>query len=223
MNGSRSASETPANARRTGNPSPSKPLGAVVTERTGRSRTVRESGSDSLGRASMSSTVIAGMKRLLCSAQRAVNRAQQSKQAELLRRGKGRELLGDQLLVGRHRRFIEAPPARSEVEPVGAPGRPSLDQSRPLHPVQQLADVALSYQERVGDLLLARALGCPDLGQHVELRQAQPEFAKLLLRGLSHLLEHPCQPQPGQHSRAGSARSHSLMLVYLHYCSLLNL
>src|SRR5215218_10595279 len=38
MNGSRSARSTPANARRTGNPSPSKPCGAVVTDRTVRSR-----------------------------------------------------------------------------------------------------------------------------------------------------------------------------------------
>src|SRR5512144_1081442 len=37
MNGSRSARSTPAKARRTGKPSPSKPLGAVVTDFTGRS------------------------------------------------------------------------------------------------------------------------------------------------------------------------------------------
>ena len=36
MNGSRISRLTPANARRTGNPSPSCPLGAVVTERTER-------------------------------------------------------------------------------------------------------------------------------------------------------------------------------------------
>ena len=36
MNGSRISRLTPANARRTGNPSPSCPLGAVVTEITGR-------------------------------------------------------------------------------------------------------------------------------------------------------------------------------------------
>ena len=40
MNGSRSAVDTPANARRTGKPSPSKPLGAVVIERTERERFV---------------------------------------------------------------------------------------------------------------------------------------------------------------------------------------
>ncbi len=37
MNGSRSRRSTPAKARRTGKPSPSKPCGAVVTDRTGRS------------------------------------------------------------------------------------------------------------------------------------------------------------------------------------------
>src|SRR5687767_13521592 len=36
-NGSSSCRGTPAKARRTGKPSPSSPLGAVVTERTGRS------------------------------------------------------------------------------------------------------------------------------------------------------------------------------------------
>ena len=36
MNGSSSARLTPANARRTGKPSPSVPRGAVVTDRTGR-------------------------------------------------------------------------------------------------------------------------------------------------------------------------------------------
>ena len=43
MNGSRSRRSTPANARRTGKPSPSKPDGAVVTERT-RRRTVPGAG-----------------------------------------------------------------------------------------------------------------------------------------------------------------------------------
>ena len=38
MKGSRSRLDTPAKARRTGNPSPSKPLGAVVTDFTGLSR-----------------------------------------------------------------------------------------------------------------------------------------------------------------------------------------
>src|SRR5438270_13837221 len=40
MNGSSSSIDTPANARRTGKPSPSNPRGAVVTELTGRT-TVR--------------------------------------------------------------------------------------------------------------------------------------------------------------------------------------
>src|SRR5919106_6317244 len=39
-NGSSSRRSTPAKARRTGKPSPSKPEGAVVTERTGRSAAV---------------------------------------------------------------------------------------------------------------------------------------------------------------------------------------
>src|SRR5918996_101996 len=44
MNGSRSPRSTPAKARRTGKPSPSKPRGAVVTWRTGRGRAVAGSG-----------------------------------------------------------------------------------------------------------------------------------------------------------------------------------
>src|ERR1700709_711278 len=58
--GSRSRRSTPANARRTGKPSPSKPDGAVVTDRT-RRRTVRGAGSGTRGRAVGSSTVTAGM------------------------------------------------------------------------------------------------------------------------------------------------------------------
>ena len=42
-------------------PSPSKPRGAVVTERTGRTTARAESGNATLGRVVMSSTVIAGM------------------------------------------------------------------------------------------------------------------------------------------------------------------
>ena len=61
MNGSRSDRSTPAKARRTGNPSPSKPRGAVVTERTARVRTL-VSGSLTLGSNKMLSTVTAGME-----------------------------------------------------------------------------------------------------------------------------------------------------------------
>src|SRR5579884_1179884 len=60
MNGSRSAWGTPAKARRTGNPSPSKPRGAVVTERTGRRRSCGCSCA-SLGKARRLSTVTAGI------------------------------------------------------------------------------------------------------------------------------------------------------------------
>ena len=60
MNGSRSRRSTPANARRTGKPSPSKPDGAVVTERT-RRRTVPGAGTGTRGRVVVSSTVTAGM------------------------------------------------------------------------------------------------------------------------------------------------------------------
>src|SRR5664280_723222 len=61
-NGSRSDMLTPANARRTGNPSPSKPLGAVVTDAKGRSVITVESGSLTRGRAATLSTVTAGME-----------------------------------------------------------------------------------------------------------------------------------------------------------------
>src|SRR5215217_8093976 len=60
MNGSRSRRSTPAKARRTGKPSPSKPDGAVVTERT-RRRTVPGAGTGTRARVVVSSTVIAGM------------------------------------------------------------------------------------------------------------------------------------------------------------------
>src|SRR5665647_230988 len=61
-NGSRSDMLTPANARRTGNPSPSKPLGAVVTDAKGRSVITVDSGSLTRGRAATLSTVTAGME-----------------------------------------------------------------------------------------------------------------------------------------------------------------
>src|SRR5262249_54199528 len=60
MNGSRSARLTPANARRTGKPSPSRPAGAVVMLRTGRMRASGPtSGKD--GTVVRSSTVTAGI------------------------------------------------------------------------------------------------------------------------------------------------------------------
>src|SRR5687768_1190817 len=61
MNGSSSVMGTPANARRTGKPSPSYPLGAVVSRRTGRKAVVAGSSRGSRGRTRTSSTVIAGM------------------------------------------------------------------------------------------------------------------------------------------------------------------
>src|SRR5579859_2500589 len=61
MNGSRRPRSTPAKARRTGNPSPSKPGGAVVTDSTGRSATAAGSGSWTRGSTRMSSAVTAGI------------------------------------------------------------------------------------------------------------------------------------------------------------------
>src|SRR5262245_35789845 len=61
MNGSSSRRSTPAKARRTGNPSPSNPLGADVTERTGRSVTTAGSGTSTRGRTVTSLTVTAGI------------------------------------------------------------------------------------------------------------------------------------------------------------------
>src|SRR5215207_5294756 len=58
-NGSRAARWTPANARRTGNPSPSNPVGAVVTERTGRPAAVGST-AEIRGRATVSA-LMAGM------------------------------------------------------------------------------------------------------------------------------------------------------------------
>src|SRR6266705_111780 len=60
-NGSRVARSTPAKARRTGKPSPSKPLGAVVTEITGRSASVSGFGRGTRASASGFSTVPAGL------------------------------------------------------------------------------------------------------------------------------------------------------------------
>src|SRR4051812_264950 len=64
MNGSRSRRSTPAKARRTGKPSPSKPDGAVVTDLT-RRRTVPGAGSGTRGSVVVSSTVMAGIADLL--------------------------------------------------------------------------------------------------------------------------------------------------------------
>ncbi len=61
MNGSRSVRLTPAKARRTGNPSPSSPAGAVVTDLTGRSRPATGSGGGTRGSANTFSTVTAGI------------------------------------------------------------------------------------------------------------------------------------------------------------------
>src|SRR4029453_18575071 len=62
-NGSRSDRSTPANARRTGNPSPSRPLGAGLTPRTRRNRAPGATGG-TRSRVVGSSTVIAGMSLL---------------------------------------------------------------------------------------------------------------------------------------------------------------
>src|SRR3954453_22079376 len=61
MNGSRSVRSTPANARRTGNPSPSVPDGAVVIDRTGRARVSSALGATKRGSESVSA-VMAGMR-----------------------------------------------------------------------------------------------------------------------------------------------------------------
>src|SRR5919197_3016879 len=58
-NGSSAGRGTPAKARRTGKPSPSRPLGAVVTDSTGRSTAVGL-GSGTRGRATVSA-LMAGM------------------------------------------------------------------------------------------------------------------------------------------------------------------
>ena len=62
MNGSSFVIGTPWKARRTGNPSPSNPRGALVRLTTGRSRASDGSGAGTRGSAVRSSTVIAGME-----------------------------------------------------------------------------------------------------------------------------------------------------------------
>src|SRR5262245_22116363 len=62
MNGSSARRSTPANARRTGKPSPSSPEGAVVIEITGRSCSTAGSVSGTRGSWSMDATVTAGME-----------------------------------------------------------------------------------------------------------------------------------------------------------------
>ena len=59
---------TPAKARRTGKPSPSRPLGAVVTDPTGRSLETARSGAATFGSVDKSLTVTAGMGALLIAA-----------------------------------------------------------------------------------------------------------------------------------------------------------
>src|ERR1700730_4532860 len=61
-NGSRRLGSAPANARRTGNPSPSRPCGAVVTLTTGRACVAVGSGRGMCGSLVMSSTVTAGIR-----------------------------------------------------------------------------------------------------------------------------------------------------------------
>src|SRR3984893_1885521 len=61
-NGARMLGSAPANARRTGNPSPSRPCGAVVTLTTGRAWVAAGSGSGMCGSLVMSSTVTAGIR-----------------------------------------------------------------------------------------------------------------------------------------------------------------
>src|SRR4051794_38573371 len=63
MNGSSSSTGTPAKARRTGKPSPSKPEGAVVSRRTARNSVVGAS-SGRRGSTRTSSTVMAGISGL---------------------------------------------------------------------------------------------------------------------------------------------------------------
>jgi hypothetical protein len=58
----------PAKARRTGKPSPSRPLGAVVTDLTGRSLETAGSGAATFGSFDKSLTVTAGMGVLLIAA-----------------------------------------------------------------------------------------------------------------------------------------------------------
>src|SRR4051812_22984684 len=64
MNGSSSGMVTPANARRTGKPSPSYPDGAVVSRVTGRYAVAAGSSCGRRGRTRTSSTVIAGISGL---------------------------------------------------------------------------------------------------------------------------------------------------------------
>src|SRR5437762_2324309 len=113
--GSRSARSTPANARRTGKPSPSNPAGAVVTERTGRSRAPSR-GRGRRSKLVRSSTVIAGIRVSLPSSN-ATRRVG-------IPPGIARAVLRDDAAVARHatehrnvRRFdVSAPPRRFDLE-----------------------------------------------------------------------------------------------------------
>src|SRR5487761_2638520 len=128
MKGSRSATSTPAKARRTGKPSPSSPRGAVVIDFTRRGRSV-VSGATTRGSSSGFSTEMAGM----ASAYRPRRRLgpdaplRDSVLEEVLEERRGVDLdeeglgLGDDASVGRDARAHGelAPLARSQPGPRG--------------------------------------------------------------------------------------------------------
>ena len=133
--------------------------------------------------------------------------AQQPQQRMLLVVRERRQQVGDQRFLLRHHLLEQSLPAIGEEQAVRAALLAAGDQAILLHLVEQLRDIPLGHQQRIGQFLLRHPAGRPDLRQNVELGGVETMQAKESLRAGVDLLEHACQAQPGQQGGLAHGRS----------------
>src|SRR5947209_17819057 len=132
---------------------------------------------------------------------RAIERTNQPEERHLLVCAQRGKLRGDKILVGRDNLPEQLLAARSEKEAIGASFLAAFDKVSSLHPVKELAHVALGDEQRVGERLLGHPGGGSHVGEDVELSHAQSVEAHLLLGASKHLVVEASYSKPGKNAR----------------------
>lgn len=116
----------------------------------------------------------------LVSVQSVIELTQQMEKLRLFIGREGAKFVDDAIFVAGNHRSKHIATRFRRKESIAATVLLALDQATPLHPIEQLADVSLRYQERVSQFLLGHAFAGTDVSQHVKLSQTEPAAAQLI-------------------------------------------
>src|SRR5579875_1525170 len=127
----------------------------------------------------------------------------------LLFGGQAVELMSNEIFVLGNDLLEQVASTRSQGEIVGAAALASLNQTAGLHAVNELTNITLGDQKRVGQFLLSQSVCRAHVRQDVKLSHGQAVLPHVFGGGAVDVMEDAGQTQPGQNARPADS------LVYL--------